>query len=377
MESLQEVAAITPPHCQIHLALPSGILLFERMKLPSGDPAELRGMMHLQLEKNLPFSPEDVTADFQIVKQGESESVLFAFALNNSQLDVLCEPLRAAGLLPQKITVFAMQADAACQKIGVVLLIYREQEKFVAAISENGVTGFVQTIAGSDKAELLSELPQILLGAELDGVSCEFSLIQLEEGCAELRDDIVSLLGVPVGLLSLERPPEGPEINLFPATWKGAREAALRNARMKSRLMLAGSVYLALLLCAFCFYFGLAARVKKLDRALLQIQPDVTQLQTHKNRWSNLAPAVDPARYTIEILYQIQKCLPSDSIRITQFDQNKEQFMIEGEAPTAAVAIDFGEQLKNNPELTSFKFETAPPAFINNEHVQFRIFGKL
>jgi hypothetical protein len=270
-----------------------------------------------------------------------------------------------------------MQAAAACAKTGVVLLIYREQDKFVTAISENGVTGFVQTIPTADKAELLSELPQILLGAELEGVACEFSLVQLEKECAELKEEIGGLFGVPVELISLDPPPAGPDINLFPAIWKGEREAVLRQTRLKSRLMLAGSVYIALLICAFAFYFVLAGRAKKLDLALQKIQPDVAQLQAHKTRWSALSPAVDPGRFTIEVLYQIQKSLPSDSIRITQFDQNKDQFMVEGEAPTAALAIDFGEQLKNDPELTSFKFETAPPAILPNEHAQFRIFGKL
>ena len=90
-----------------------------------------------------------------------------------------------------------------------------------------------------------------------------------------------------------------------------------------------------------------------------------------------IAPAIDPHRYTVEILYQVSSSLSSEDIRITTYDQTPAQFMVEGEAPTAGSAIDFGDRLKNNPELKDFKFDITPPTILPNEHAQFRIFGKL
>jgi hypothetical protein len=119
------------------------------------------------------------------------------------------------------------------------------------------------------------------------------------------------------------------------------------------------------------------AGVKKLDRELEALRPRVADIQNRKLTWTGLAPAIDPARYTVEVLYQIQNSFPSDSIHITQFEQNRESFAVKGEAPSAAVAVEFVEQLKKNPGLKDYKIESGQPAILPNDHAQFQIFGKL
>jgi len=375
--SMAEAVAALPPQSRVHLALPVSAVFFERMRLPSTNPDELLGMMRLQLEKTLPYPVEEVASDVVIVESGETESVVVAVALNTAHLDALSAPLRTAGCLPEKITVHAMHLASACSKTGIDLLVYKEEEKSVVVITENGKIGFVQTLAATGIEEVPRELPQVLLGAELEGVPVTFTRVRLDPECAGIREELGVQLGVPVEVIAPDAPLEEPAMNLFPAAWQGALAAAERSANLKARLITAGAVYLAIILGALGYLIWMNGKVAALDAKLRAMQPEVASIQARSEKWNALAPAIDPSRYTVELLYQIQKSLPSDSIRITQFDQNIGQFTIEGEAPTAGLAVEYGEQLKANPELKDFHFEVAPPAILPNEHAQFRIFGKL
>ena len=375
--SIAGTVAMLPPKCPLHLALPVSALFFERMKFPATNPDELRGMTRLQLEKTLPYPADEVTSDCVIVESGEAGAVVMAVALSNAHLDELAGPLRSAGRLPGTITVHAMQLASACSKTGVDLLLFMEEEKFVALIAENGKPGFVQALSAAGPESICAELPQVLLGAELDGVPVTFSKIRLDIECAAIREEISALLGVPAEIITADTPMEAPEMSLFPDTWRGALAAAERAANLKVRLIAAGAVYLALILCAAGWLFLMNRKAAGLDAQLRAIQPEVVSIQGRNAKWIALSPAIDPTRYTVELLYQIQKSMPSDSIHVTQFDQTMGQFTIEGEAPTAALAVDYGEQLKADPALKDFHIEVAPPAILPNEHAQFRIFGKL
>lgn len=375
--SLAEAAAALPGKCEVHLALPVSAVFFERMKFPATNSDELRGMMRLQLEKTLPYPADEVTCECLVVESGEVEASVVAVALNNATLDSLSAPLREAGHLPDKITVHAMHLTSACSKTGIDLLLYKEEEKFVVVISENGKIGFVQTLASSSIGDVPGELPRVLLGAELEGVPVIFTRIRLDRECAEIHEELGALLGVPVEVIATDMPLEEPKMNLFPDSWRDALAAVARASRIKTRLITAGAVYLSLVLVASGYLFWLNGKVDALNAKLRAIQPEVASIQARSSKWNALAPAIDPSRYTVELLYQIQKSMPSDSIRITQFDQSLGQFTIDGEAPTAALAVEYGEQLKSNPELKDFHIEVAPPAILPNEHAQFRIFGKL
>jgi len=382
VESLSAAVPVLPPRCKVHLSLPASTVMFERMNFPATDSEELRGMTRLQLEKTLPYPAEEVTSDFLLVESGGGESVVMAVALSNAQLDLLCAPLREAGRLPEIITIQAIHLASLCPANETVLLIYMEDGRFVVAICSRGKLCFIHTLSTPDPARIPGELPHILLGAELEGVTVVFSRVQLDTECATIRDAVCASLGVPVDLFSIPSSSEDTTVNLFPSVWQGVLSAAENKARLKSRLFLAAGVYAVIVICASGYLFWLNNRLSQIDKSLHTIQPAVAIIQADSVRWNSLASALDPTHYTIELLHQVQKSMPSDSIRITEydqaFDQVNGQFMIKGEAPTPALAIEFGEQLKGNPDLKDFHFEVPAPAILpNSEHAQFQIFGKL
>ena len=375
--TLEAASVVVESGAVLQLALPCSAVLFERMKLPSTDAGELGDMMRLQLEKTLPFAPEEITSGFQIIEKNEHESTLLSATVNNEQLRLLCEPLCARALLPEKITVFAMRAAAACPPDPLALLIYREAEKIVLAICQRGTLAHLHPINVNDAAGMIAELPQFVLGAEMDGIPVAFERILLDESCDDLKSSAADFFNLPAATISLDAPPHGPDMNLLPAEWRLEKRRMTSRAQLRSQLILAGVVYLILVLGAMGWLFGMNFRVKKIDAELQRAAPDLAAIGSRKARWEALLPSIDPARYTVELLFQITKSIPSEAIRITVFDQGRDQFMIQGEAPTANAAIEFGEQLKKNPELKAFKLTVAPPTILPDDRAQFRIIGKL
>jgi hypothetical protein len=49
---------------------------------------------------------------------------------------------------------------------------------------------------------------------------------------------------------------------------------------------------------------------------------------------------------------------------------------VDGEANTAALAYEFIDKIKKNPELRAFQFDMAAPRILPNNHAQFRVEGK-
>lgn len=376
-DTIEEAGAAVIATYPIHLALPLSAVVFERLTLPATNADELGGMVRLQLEKTLPYPPEDIASEFEIISQSDTESVVLGIGASRPHLEALCEPLRLQARLPEKITVFALHVAARCPKGQVVFLVYREEEKLVLAICDDGKLAYTQVLPDDDADAVVAELPQMILRAELDGVRTTFTSLCLDRACADLLGPIGNFFGLPVEMISLDELTPEPRGNLLPPAWEQERQRLLGKVRLRSRLISGAIAYVALLFLAMVYLFWLGHRKNLLDEEVKRSQPQIDFVQTRQARWNALSGAVDPSRYTVELLYQIFKSMPSDEIRLTLFDQTSDQFTIEGEAPSANLAVEFIEKLRTNSELTSFKFEAGAPSILPNEHAQFRVFGKL
>jgi hypothetical protein len=374
--TLAEAVAAVPAKGKLHLALPCQDVLLERLKLPSTDRAELSGMLQLQLEKTLPYPVEEVSSDFQVLGTGENESTLLSVAAHSGQLDDLCAPMRKAERLPEKITLFAMHVAAACPADQVVLVIYAEQGKLVTAIVEGGKLGWAQTFPGLDPETLVGELPQLLLPAELDGVPTNFSCIRLARDLEPLAEPLRNYFELPVEFVSLDDPLPEPAGNLLPPAWEAEEKRNERTERLKQQLLTGAVVWLLAVAGAFLYLAWLKRQEQQLAVELAAAKPDLEYITSREARWNALAPAVDPSRYTVELLYQLHKNLGPAEIKITELDQQLTEWKATGEAPSAAAAIEYVERLKNDKELGAWQITSGPPQILPNEHAQFSIFGK-
>ena len=374
--SLDEAVPLLNGTKNVVLALPVNAVLAQRLRLPTVEAGEFSEMVRIQVEKALPYPTEEVTTDFEIIEQTEEGSVVSSIAVHNERLSELAGPLLARGIIPSQVTVYAAQRVATHAAGGRAFLIYPEDQALVYAISEDGKVGFTRSLQSGDAAQLQRDLPQFALSAELQGVNTAVPLVLLDQNLHEMRETLQGMFSAPADLITIETPPAATKLNLLPESWRLRRAELERQAKWKKRLVRAGIVY-ALVLLLFGGYVGFQRyQVGRLDRKIARDEPDTAFVKKTEATWKALSPAIDPHYYPIEVLLNIYQSLPSPDVQITAFNQSARQVSIDGEAPSAALAYQFAEAVKKNPELKTFQFEMPAPRILPNEHAQFRLEGK-
>ncbi len=361
---------------ELILGLPLGAVVAQRLRLPSIDPHEFREMVRIQIEKAVPYSLEEITTDFEIIEQSESDSVVSAVAVHNEKLSEIAAPLVNRGLIPSQVTVYAAQRASTHATNGRALLIYREGETLVSVISENGKLSLTQMMEGDDPGQLQSDLPQLALSAELQGIGSSFSSIFLDENCLPLRQTVEHLFASRPELINVETPPAPVKLNLLPEAWRHRRAHLVRQRGWRKRLIWAGGAYAGLLLLLVLYLVGMRFMVRRLNQSVAADAPKVEFVRQTEAKWKALAPAIDPRYYPIEVLLQLFNSLPSADVQITAYNQSARQVSVDGEAKTAALAYQFADKVKKNSELRAFQFEMAAPRILPNDHAQFRLEGK-
>ena len=376
INNLEEAIPLLRAEDEVVLGLPVSAVLAQRFELPTVDPAEFPEMVRIQIEKALPFSADEVTTDFEVIEQNETGSVVSAVAVRNQQLAELAAPLLERGYIPRQVTVYASQRATTHAPAGRALLIYPEGENLVSAVTENGKVSLTRTLEGIAPEQLQSDLPQLTLSAELQGISGSFPNVLLDETCYELRDTVEGILTSRPELVGVEAPPASVKLNLLPDSWRARRVQLERRGEWRKRLVWAGGVYAALIFL-FLLYLGyLHFQVGRLDRSIAQDAPKLQFIRGAESNWTSLAPAIDSRFYPVEILLRLFESLPSADVRITTYNQSARQLSVDGEANTAALAYQFAEKVKKNPHLQILQFTMADPRILPNGHAQFRLEGR-
>jgi hypothetical protein len=377
LRTLDDAVPLLTAEDDLVLGLPISAVLAQRFRLPTVDPSEFSEMVRIQVEKALPFSPDELTTDFEVIEQTETDSVVSAVAVRNDQLAELVAPLLNRGFIPRQVTVYAAQRAATHAPEGNTLLIYPEGEALVSAVTENGKLSLTRTLEGVDPEKLQMELPQLALSAELQGINASFPNVLLDETCYELRDTVQGILASRAEMVGIETPPASVKLNLLPESWRARRSQLVRLTEWRKRLAWAGVAYGAALLL-FLNYLGLMRlEIGRLARRVAHDAPQTEFVQSTEAKWKALAPAIDPRYYPVEILHHLSESLPSADVRITTYNQSARQISIDGEANTAALAYQFVDKVKKNPGLQAFVFDlSTPPRILPNDHAQFRLEGK-
>ena len=174
----------------------------------------------------------------------------------------------------------------------------------------------------------------------------------------------------------MEVPPVDTGLNLLPESWRQRRAELVRRGEWRKRLLWAGGAYAALLALFLAYLLILRLDIARLQHGIDQDAPRTEFVKMTAARWRALAPAIDPRYYPIEVFLHISDSLPSADVRITKADQSARQVSVEGEANSTALAYQFADKVKKNPDLQMFQFEMAAPRILPNDHAQFRLEGK-
>jgi hypothetical protein len=376
LASLDEAGTLIQPGEDFVLGLPVAVVLAQRLRLPTVDRGEFEEMARIQIEKAMPYSTEEMTTASEIISQTEEGSVISAVAVHNEKLSELAAPLLSLGLIPSQVTVYAAQRAATHAPVGAALLIYPETDAIVCAISEEGKLSFTRTLDAADPLQLQRDLPQLTLSAELQGINTSFPKILLDESLYGLRDTVEGIFATSVELIAVEVPPADTGLNLLPESWRQRRAQVVKQGEWRKRIIWAGGVYAALLVLFLLCLLVLRLEIGRLGRRIAKDAPRTEFVKMTAARWRSLAPAIDPRYYPIEVMVHLSESLPSADVRITKFDQSARQLSVEGEANSAALAYQFADKVKKNPDLQMFQFEMAAPKLLPNEHAQYRLEGK-
>jgi len=376
LQTLEEAAPLLAATDDFVLGLPVSAVLAQRFRLPSADPAEFPEMIRIQIEKLLPFAADEVTTDFELIEQKESESVVSAVAIRNEQLAEMASPLLERGYIPRQITVYAAQRASTHAPSGSAVLIYPEGETLVYVVTENGKLSLARVFEGGNGEQLQIELPQLRLSAELEGIDASSPNVLLDETCYEMRDTVQGILSSPTEIVGIELPPAPVKLNLLPESWRRRRLQLTRQAEWRRRLLWIGGAYGALLLLLLAYLGLLRVQIARLDQRIAHDAPGTEFVRATEANWKALAPAIDAHYYPVEILLHLFESLPSADVRVTAYNQSARQISVDGEANTAALAYQFIEKVKKNPDLGAFQFDMAAPRILSNNHAQFRLEGR-
>lgn len=374
--NLEEAAPMLNGTTNLILGLPINAVLAQRLRLPTMETAEFTEMVRIQVEKALPYPTEEVTTDFELIERTEEGSVVSAVAVHNQKLSDLAAPLLSRGIIPSQVTLYAAQRAATHASAGRAFLIYPENEALVCAISEGGKIGFTRSLEGRDWMQLQRDLPQLALSAVLQGIDISAPAVWLDESLIELRETVQGLFASRAGLMTVEVPPASTGLNLLPESWRQQRAALVKRAEWKKRILWAGAAYGGLLFLFLAWLLLLRFQVGRLESRIARDEPSTGFVQKTEMRWKALSPAIDPHYYPIEVLFHLFENLPSADVQITSYQQSARQISVDGEASSAALAYQFADAVKKNPELKTFQFEMAAPRILPNDHAQFRLEGK-
>jgi hypothetical protein len=376
LETLREAVPLLSAADDFVLGLPVAAVLAQRFRLPSVDPAEFPEMIRIQIEKVLPFSADEVTTDFEVIAQNGNESVVSAVAIRNEQLAEIAAPLLDGGLIPRQVTVYAAQRAGTYAPNGNALLIYPEGETLVYAITENGKLSLARVFENGNGEQLQLELPQLRMSAELQGINASSPNVLLDESCYQMRDAVQGILSSSPEIVGIELPPASVKLNLLPESWRRRRSQLIRQAEWRKRLVWIGGAYIAFLLLLFAYLGLLRFQIGNLDRRIARDAPETQFVRATEKNWKALSPAIDAHYYPVEILLHLFESLPSPEVRITAYNQSAREISVDGEANTAALAYQFIEKIKKDPDLRVFQFDMPAPRILPNDHAQFRLEGK-
>ena len=375
--SIEEVSEKLPQSLRPALWLPSRAIVTERFLLPVAPREELMAMAQLQLEKLLPYGAEDFVFDLEELENSEEGVRVLAVTVPLAEMERCASPLRAAGRGPFAVGVYAVQLARSLSDRGVVLAVWKEEGQPFLMVTVNGKVAWLEGLAsGENGAPDTQEINRSLLGAEL-AVALptplqSISLAQVEWTDA-LREALPSLPLEAGSLVGAE------EIsgNWVPPSWAAEEQEVQRKNRFVNRLQWVATAYAALLAVGFGWLAMEKKRIASMDQQIAQLQPSVELSNARQSRWRALEPAVEPARYLVEVLHQITKTIGVADIRITEFQMGVREFAFSAEASNLSEAIDYVGRLRKEPDLSGFKLDSPNPNILPNERAQFRVTGRV
>ena len=359
------------------MALPAQQVLLRVVDLPTPDPAELEGMIELQVDKLSPFPVENLIVSYERLEVTESATRVLIAAVQRQRAEELGDVFHDLGTELWRIDVDVLgwwrllKDEAGGESRGVQVTVLALPDDTLLVVSQDGIPMLLRFLGDPDetgRAEYLEavaeEINYTLTSVEAESGSdlgaADDRLARSAGRVRPGRAPVASagrrrgarpwpLSPLSVGLARRAADEAEGTVNLAPPEWQSTRESR----KWRKNLIIASSVLLsAWLVLVVAFLATLGSRKAGLARLqgqaealaapaaeVKQIQEKITFLEQYKDR----------SRSGLEVLRAVTLSLPAN-VELTAFIYKKgSKLTLRGEADQEKSAFDFYQNLQDDP----------------------------
>ncbi len=356
------------------VVLPGTSAIQRIVSLPASDPAELAGMVDLQIDTLSPFPPETVDYSFEVLETGENASRVLIAAIQKTVVEAVGAAFRRHRLQIDRITLSTpgwwemFRRRSGGEWPGRQVLLIAEKTACELVVADSGVPVLFRSLAiseGLSPADFAQDIAQetaySLTALQLEHGDTPLSQITAwlaGDAPAELPALLQTALDRPVrtepldsmgslseGVARREEVPAGPRLDLVPETWRAER----KNRLVKRRLAAASAMALAVWALGVVAVLGRqefqSRRLAALTRELAAVKPAAQEVRDTRKRVQALNLYKNSERAALECLREIVSLMPT-GVELGQFTFEKgKAIALSGQAPAPQPIYDFKKAL--------------------------------
>lgn len=364
---------------RVRLVFPARQALLFILPLPASDPAEIAGMVELQIDKRSPFPPDQLVIGREILARSENGCRVLAVAARREEIAAAARPLQEAGRVVERIDLDILDTWRALVRAGAVGAEGREWHLAV----EEGRASLLVFDAGQPvlfralrpapappddawRREMAEDLAQSDFSLQLEaGAAAANRLIVWS--AADPPDPALAALPAPAGWTVEARtlprapspdessargstPPDADALNLAPPEWAAARAARALRRRfvLACAASLAAAALISLALAAATQLR--AASVRRLERRVAALETSARAATELQDRLVSLRRYADRSQSVLEVLREIVERMPGGvELRWFEFGKDRHIVMLRGQASAAGRDVEFIAALEKSP----------------------------
>ena len=139
-------------------------------------------------------------------------------------------------------------------------------------------------------------------------------------------------------------------------------------------LSASGLVALAIAAIALLTVFASRERAQLLDK-VAELTPRASKVEDHRKAWDEIASAVDPKRFPMEVLLRCMEPKSSGDVALVHYEATGDRVMLRGRTPTSAIALQYAQEIKGTDSLNAYAWETPPPTMHSDDSATFELKG--
>lgn len=282
-------------------------------------------------------------------------------------------PLAAKTSLPDDATVSAL-----CYSVPEdAVVLWRELGRLVVAITSGTQLIYFSPLSSAKLDEnALGELNNICLQLGFQRVlgTVEQIVLWTDEGDVDQIRRVTGTCVIREDKPAPQLPARG-GCNLMPSDVIAERTRQQAGKRTKMMALGAGALAaVAIAAIALLTVFASSERTRLLDQ-VAELTPRASKVEDHRKAWDEVASAVDPKRFPMEVLLRCMEPKSAGEVALVHFEMTGDRVMLRGRTPTSSIALQYAQEIKSAESLNAFAWETPPPAMHSDDSSTFELKG--